>query len=45
MNFSFVGFVLGTLLLVLGWISFARSEGGYSACIGQYPDNADCPST
>ena len=36
MNRSFVGFALGTLLLVVGWTSFARSEmGGYRACIGQ----------
>ena len=39
MNCSFVRFVLGTLLLVVGWISFAQSESvGYSACIGQYPE-------
>ena len=28
MNCSFVRFVLGTLLLVVGWTSFAQSEGG-----------------
>ena len=38
MNCSFVRFVLGTLLLVVGWTSFAHSEKGYRACIGQYPE-------
>ena len=39
MNWSFVGFVLGILLLAPGWTSFARSESGYRACIGQYPEH------
>ncbi len=43
MNCSFVRFVLGTLLLVVGWTPFAQSEGcnsytGYRACIGQYAE-------
>jgi hypothetical protein len=38
MHCSFVRFVLGTLLLVAGWASVAWSEGGYRACIGQYPE-------
>ena len=38
MTCSFVRFVLGTLLLLVGWASAARSESGYRACIGQYPE-------
>ena len=39
MNCSFVKLVLGTLLFVVGWTSFAQSEdGGYSVCIGEYPE-------
>jgi hypothetical protein len=38
MNSSFVRFGLKTLLLVVGLTSPAHSEGGYRACIGQYPE-------
>src|SRR5262245_59041141 len=38
MDRSSVRFVLGTLLLVMGWTSFAHSESSYRACIGQYAE-------
>jgi hypothetical protein len=38
MTCSFFRFALGTLLLLVGWASSARSESGYRACIGRYPE-------
>ena len=39
MSYSSVRMVLATLLLAVGWTPSARSESGYRACIGQFPEH------